>query len=66
VKLASAGKSKVVFSRRKMFVDSVGDNTARNKLKLEQPADGFLFGGKLSVLCKAMKDGGTVSVQCTL
>jgi hypothetical protein len=61
LKLAAAGKAKMVFNRRSAFVKATSDASTQKKLKLEQPGDGFLFGGKLSILCKALKDGGTVS-----
>ena len=61
LKLSAAGKSKMVQARRKMYFKSVSEGTAKNKLELERPGAGFNFGGKLDILCKAIKDGGSVS-----
>ena len=66
VQLAAAGFNKVVLERRKAFLSSI-DNSAgeatREKLRKLEPSDNMLFGGKVTGLCKELRDSQIIGGQ---
>lgn len=76
VQLAAAGFNKSISERRKDFISSIDNasgEAARDKLRKLRPGDNLLFGGKVTTLCKELRDsqliGGQVScyiLKCTV
>jgi len=66
LKLAAYGFNKAILERRKLFVDSVDNSkgdAARSKLRNLKPENNFLFGGKVTGLCKELRDSQLIGNQ---
>ena len=66
VQLAAAGFNKVVLERRKAFLSSIDNSAgeaAREKLRKLEPSDNMLFGGKVTGLCKELRDSQIIGGQ---
>ena len=66
VQLAAQGFNKAILERRKNFVSSVDNSAgdaAREKLRNLRPGDNFLFGGKVTGICKELRDSQLIGGQ---
>ena len=55
-----------MLERRKLFVDSVDNSkgdAARSKLRNLKPENNFLFGGKVTGLCKELRESQLIGNQ---
>ena len=66
IQLAAAGFNKAVLERRRAFINSVDNSAgeaAREKLRKLEPIDNMLFGGKVTSLCKELRDSQLIGGQ---
>lgn len=66
IQLAAAGFNKTVLERRKAYINSVDNSSgeaAREKLRKLEPFDNMLFGGKVTGLCKELRDSQIIGGQ---